>query len=75
MSGEEINTRIEHHQVNQRYSVTYERHVSKGTDGFKVTANGDDLKATMAEGRLMYTDARIATEPLLTISTTSTGGV
>ncbi len=46
------------YQVDRKYKVQFERAASvKGSDGFKVEANGDDLVTTQKEANTLYDDA------------------
>jgi len=60
-------TTVTHIQPNQRYTVSYERSAVKGTDGFKVTANGDELPSVQAEATRLYLGAIATTSPTYTI--------
>ena len=53
---------VKHIQVNQRYRMVIERAAStKGVDGFKIEANGDDLATVEADANLLYEKAKIIT--------------
>ena len=53
---------VKHIQVNQRYRMVIERAAStKGVDGFKIEANGDDLATVEADANLLYVKAKIMT--------------
>ena len=46
---------IRHYQVNQRYRVVIERAAStKGVDGFKVEANGDELDIVEQDAKILF---------------------
>jgi len=51
---------IRHYQIEQRYRVVFEQAAVKGTLGFKVEANGDDMSLvqTEAERLLEYAKAK-----------------
>ena len=55
---------ITHIHLNGRYTVTYERSATKGVDGFKVTANGDDLETVEKDAADLKMVAGEATKPL-----------
>ncbi len=59
---------VEHYQIHQRYKIQYERSAVKGVDGYKVEANGDDLKAVLWDAETLKGQAEIATAPKLTSS-------
>ena len=49
---------VKHIQVNQRYRIVIERAAStKGVDGFKVEANGDDSAEVLADAHILYKQA------------------
>ena len=55
---------IKHYQVNGRYRVIYERAAStKGVDGFRVEANGDDIDETRKDAMVLYEHAKKVTFP------------
>ena len=59
-----MNDAVKHIQVNQRYRMVIERAAStKGVDGFKIEANGDDLATVEADANLLYEKAKIMTAP------------
>jgi len=62
----EGNTTVTHIQQNGRYRMQIERSATKGIDGFKVEANGDDIATVRAEVEGLYTDAKhiTFTEPI-----------
>lgn len=50
--------KVLHYQVNQRYSVKFEKAASANkVDGFKVEANGDDMAETMNQAVTLYNAA------------------
>ena len=57
------NTEVKHYQVNHQYKVQFERSAVKGTDGFKVEANGDDASQTVEQARALYAAAQGITTP------------
>ena len=57
---------VQHYQVNGKYRIVIERAAStKGVDGFKVEANGDDMLVVETDVALLYDKAKN-----LTLSTT-----
>ncbi len=55
---------VTHINQNQRYRIVIERAAStKGIDGFKVEANGDDLLQVLADVHLLYSGAKDKTAP------------
>ena len=56
---------VKHINVNQRYRIMIERAAStKGIDGFKVEANGDDKKAVKKDAQDLYQYAQGITFPI-----------
>ncbi|MCK9569917.1 hypothetical protein M0R72_13315 [Candidatus Pacearchaeota archaeon] len=56
---------VKHIQVNQRYRIVIERAAStKGVDGFKVEANGDDMTLVEADAYLLYSKVKDMTAPV-----------
>ena len=49
-------------QVNGKYRIVFERSAVKGTDGFKVEANGDDIEAVRKDANDLYNYALKTTE-------------
>ncbi len=65
--GNMENPKVEqyHYQVNGRYRIMIERAAStKGVDGFKVEANGDDIGQVQADANTLYSMAKGMTIPL-----------
>jgi hypothetical protein len=59
---------VNHYQINGKYRIVIERAAStKGVDGFKVEANGDDIDAVKLDAERLYSSARMITA-LATIS-------
>lgn len=55
---------VNHVNVNQRYRIVIERAAStKGVDGFKVEANGDDMIQVEADIEKLYAHAQAITFP------------
>jgi len=54
---------IKHIQVNGRYKVQFERGATKGIDGFRVEANGDNMMDTVTEAERLYAIAQGVTAP------------
>ncbi len=53
---------VKHIQVNQRYRIVIERAAStKGVDGFKVEANGDDMTLVEADALILYNKVKAMT--------------
>ena len=51
---------VNHYQINQRYRIVIERiGSSKGTLGYKVEANGDDIAQVMTDVATLKTKANI----------------
>jgi len=59
------NVIVIHTYPNSRYKVVFERSASstKGIDGFKVEANGDEIAQVEKEASELYTYAQIKTSP------------
>jgi len=55
------NTTVTHIQQNGKYRMQIERSATKGIDGFKVEANGDDMAQVKAEALALYEDAKAIT--------------
>ena len=50
---------VKHYQINGRYRIVIERAAStKGIDGFKVEANGDDIHAVTIDAELLFEQAK-----------------
>lgn len=45
---------VKHIQVNGKYRMQIERSATKGIDGFKVEANGDDMILVEADAVILY---------------------
>ena len=55
---------VNHIQVGVKYRIVIERAAStKGIDGFKVEANGDDIQQVEVDIDRLYTDAQLITKP------------
>ena len=54
---------VKHYQVEQRYKVIFERGATKGVDGFKVEANGDNYGDAFTQALELYTKAVTVTTP------------
>ena len=54
---------VRHIQVNGRYRMQIERSATKGIDGFKVEANGDDMNGVESDVMLLYQSALVMTTP------------
>jgi hypothetical protein len=54
---------IKHFQVNGKYRVQYERSATKGVDGFKVEANGDEYPKVLEDAQSLYVKAILTTSP------------
>ena len=53
---------IEHRNIGQKYRIVIERAAStKGVDGFKVEANGDDIQQVEVDIDRLYTNAQVIT--------------
>lgn len=57
------NSIITHISLNGRYKIQFERSATKGVDGFKVEACGDDLTVVEGEARLLLEYAKETTKP------------
>jgi hypothetical protein len=57
---------VKHIQVNEKYRMQIERSATKGIDGFKVEANGDDMKSVEVDAAILYAAAKgmTYTEPV-----------
>lgn len=52
------NQEVKHITVNGKYRVVFEKAASANKiDGFKIEANGDNIKDVMIEAQLLYADA------------------
>ncbi len=50
---------VKHYQINGRYRIVIERAAStKGVDGFKVEANGDDIHTVTIDVELLFEQAK-----------------
>jgi len=59
-----MNEEVRHIQVNGRYRIVIERAAStKGVDGFKIEANGDDMEGVAVDASLLYEKAKTITAP------------
>ena len=55
---------VNHIQVGTKYRIVIERAAStKGVDGFKVEANGDDIQQVELDIDRLYRDAQLITTP------------
>ncbi len=60
---------VKHYQINGRYRMVIERAAStKGVDGFKVEANGDDIESVRKDAQDLYLSAQGITSPTGKIS-------
>lgn len=51
---DKVSEEVKHIQVNGKYRMQIERSATKGIDGFKVEANGDDMTLVEADAYLLY---------------------
>ena len=50
---------VKHYQINGRYRMVIERAAStKGVDGFKIEANGDDIELVRIDASMLYDKAK-----------------
>ncbi len=50
---------VKHYQINGKYRIMFERAAStKGVDGFKVEANGDDIELVKIDAQILYQEAQ-----------------
>ena len=52
---------VKHIQVNGKYRMQIERSATKGIDGFKVEANGDDMMLVEADALILYNKVKAMT--------------
>lgn len=62
---------VTHINQGQSYRVQIERAAStKGIDGFKVEANGDNANLVLADAQFLYAQANVLTKSVITATNT-----
>jgi hypothetical protein len=52
---------VEHYQINQRYKIQFDRTSTKGIDGYKIEANGDNIETVQNDAEILKTFAESKT--------------